>query len=98
MDQLRFAWDEKKNRANERKHGVGFEEAQTVFFDDHAVEFPDPDHSEVEDRFLLLGRSFRLRVLLVCHCFRESESFIRIISARRATRKERSVYTRSVGP
>jgi uncharacterized DUF497 family protein len=69
-----------------------------VFFDEEAMEFPDPDHSDDEDRFLLLGRSFRLRVLVVCHCFRQSESVIRIISARRATRKERRTYTRKGKP
>jgi uncharacterized DUF497 family protein len=91
---LRFEWDESKNRLNQRKHRISFEEAQTVFFDDDAIEFADPDHSEEEDRFLLLGRSFRLRVLIVCHCFREREDVIRIISARKATRRERLVYTR----
>lgn len=91
---MRFEWDESKNRLNQRKHRISFEEAQTVFFDDDAIEFADPDHSEEEDGFLLLGRSFRLRVLIVCHCFREREDVIRIISARKATRRERLVYTR----
>ena len=91
---MRFQWDDKKDRANRRKHGVSFGEAQTVFFDEHAIEFPDPDHSDEEDRFLLLGLSLRLRVLIVCHCFRESESVVRIISARKATEKERGVYVR----
>jgi uncharacterized DUF497 family protein len=93
MDALRFEWDESKDRSNRKKHAVSFLEAQTVFYDEQALEFPDPDHSEVEDRFLLLGLSLRLRVLLVCHCYRESESIIRIISARKATKKERVVYT-----
>ena len=92
MDRLRFAWDENKNKANRRKHGVSFEEAQAVFFDESAIEFFDPNHSEEEDRFLLLGLSFRLRVLVVCHCYRESQGIIRIISARKATRKERTHY------
>jgi uncharacterized DUF497 family protein len=92
MTRLIFTWDEHKSRENESKHDVSFEEAQSVFFDEHALEFFDPDHSEEEDRFLLLGRSYRLRVLLICHCLRESEQVIRIISARRATRKERTVY------
>ncbi len=92
MDKLTFTSDEHKSRQNEKKHGVSFEEAQSVFFDDEALEFFDPDHSDDEDRFLLLGRSYRLRVLLICHCFRESEQVIRIISARRATKRERSVY------
>jgi uncharacterized DUF497 family protein len=89
---LTFEWDEAKNTRNLRKHGISFEEAQSVFFDESALEFPDPDHSDEEDRFLLLGRSFRLRVLVVCHCMRQSESVIRIVSARKATVKERQVY------
>ena len=89
---MTFSWDDKKNSANQRQHGVSFEEAQTVFFDEYAIEFEDPDHSETEDRFLLLGLSQKLRVLVICHCFRKSESEIRIISARRATKKEQKVY------
>jgi uncharacterized DUF497 family protein len=89
---IRFEWNEAKNRANQRKHDISFEEAQSVFFDDEALEFPDPDHSSDEDRFLLLGRSYRLRILVICHCFRVSESVIRIISARKATPKERHTY------
>ena len=92
MDRLGFAWDKKKNEANRKKHGVSFEDAQTVFFDENAIEFFDPDHSEEEDRFLLLGLSFRLRVLVVCHCYRESQGVIRVISARKATRKEWEHY------
>ena len=92
MAKFSFVWDERKDRQNQKKHGVSFEEAQSVFFDDAAREFFDPDHSEDEERFLLVGRSYRLRVLLICHCYRESESVIRIISARRATNKERAVY------
>lgn len=92
MVRITFAWDESKNRHNQRKHGVSFAEAQSVFFDDDALEFFDPSHSEGEDRFLLLGRSCRLRILLICLCFRESDNVIRIISARRATKKERNVY------
>ena len=95
---IQFEWDERKNRANQKKHGVSFEEAQTVFFDEHALEFPDPDPSHREDRFLMLGRSFQLRILVVCHCFRLSDSVIRIISARKATSKERSVYARRGKP
>jgi len=91
MEPIRFDWDEQKNQSNQRKHGVAFEEAQTVFFDERALEFPDPD-AEEEVRFLMIGLSLKLRVLLVCHCFRESDSVIRIISARRATKKEREVY------
>jgi uncharacterized DUF497 family protein len=80
MTPLRFEWDEAKSWENERKHGVSFAEAQSVFFDDNAVEFYDDKHSEREDRFLLLGLSTKMRVLLVCHCLREEESIIRIIS------------------
>jgi len=92
MKSLRFEWDKEKNRENQRKHGVSFVEAQTVFFDENAVEFYDDEHSEREDRFLLLGISTKMRVLLVCHCLRESGSIIRIISARKATNNERELY------
>lgn len=92
MKNLTFSWDDKKNSANQRKHGISFEEAQTVFFDEYAIEFEDPDHSETEDRFLLLGLSQKLRVLVICHCFRKTESEIHIISARRVTKKEQKVY------
>ena len=94
MDELRFEWDEAKNKENVKKHGIPFEEAQTVFLDEHAVRFIDPDHSESEDRFLMLGMSFRLRVLVVCHCFRETETTIRIISARKAAKQEAKSYKR----
>ena len=67
---IRFDWDKQKNRANIKKHGVSFEEAQGVFFDEEAIVYDDPDHSDEESRNLILGRSFKLRVLLVCHCFR----------------------------
>ncbi len=92
MNELTFEWDEGKNRANQRKHGVGFEEARSVFFDPQAVEFYDDEHVESEDRFLLLGVSAKLRILMVCHCVRESGHVIRIISARKATRTERREY------
>ena len=95
MSELHFAWDEAKNEANKNKHDVRFEEAQTVFFDDSALEFYDPQHSHDEDRFLLLGQSFSLRTLMVCHCYREDNGVIRIISARKATAKERQVYLRN---
>ena len=94
MGALRFTWDPKKAKANLKKHGVAFEEAQTVFYDEHAVEFYDDEHSEWEDRFLLLGFSSRLRLLLVCHCFREGEGIIRIVSARKATATESAQYRR----
>ena len=92
--EIRFVWDEWKNRQNQKKHGVSFEEAESVFFDEKAREFFDPNHSDEEDRFLLVGQSYRLRILLICHCYREGERIIRIISARRATRAERSAYQR----
>ena len=92
MKHLRFEWDESKNRENHRQHGVYFDEAQTVFYDERAVEFYDDEHSEWEDRFLLLGLSSKLRVLLVCHCLRDEDSVIRIISARKATKSERNLY------
>lgn len=92
MSALQFAWDEKKNRANARKHGVAFEEAQTVFLDERAIRFFDPDHSHDEDRFIMLGMSFQLRVLVVCHCFRENDTMIRIISARKANKQEAQDY------
>jgi len=91
---LRFVWDQKKNRANVRKHGVSFDEARTAFNDAHAVLFYDPDHSMDEDRFVLLGMSFQLRVLVVCHCFRESETVVRIFSARKADKAEERGYWR----
>jgi len=92
MNEMRFEWDEAKNRDSRRKHGVPFEEAQTVFLDENAIRFFDPDRSDDEDRFLMLGISHRLRVLVVCHCFRVSDSVIRIISARKADKREEADY------
>jgi len=89
---IAFEWDEEKARSNYRKHGVQFEEARTVFYDESAAFYHDPEHSDDEDRFILLGMSARLRVVVVCHCFRQSESVIRIISARKATSRESSEY------
>ena len=94
MRDVRFIWDEKKNRANQRKHGVSFEEARTAFYDENATVYFDPDHSEDEDRFILLGMSFKLRVLVVCHCYRQSDSVIRMISARKADQREEADYGR----
>jgi uncharacterized DUF497 family protein len=94
MREMRFEWDETKNHLNIKKHGISFEEAQTVFLDDDAIRFYDPDHSEDEDRFIMLGISFKLRALIVCHCYRESDRVIRIISARKATRTEIKQYER----
>jgi len=91
---LKFTWDELKEAANRQKHGVSFDEARTVFFDEHARLIADPDSSEDEDRFILLGYSERPRLLVVCHCYRENDSIIRIISARKATRPEKNAYGR----
>ena len=94
MSAMSFEWDEGKNRANQLKHGVSFEEARTVFFDDDALEFYDDEHSGWEDRFLMLGLSTRLRLLMVCHCERKEGEVVRIISARRATKREQGFYRR----
>ena len=94
MHKLRFEWDQSKEQINVIKHGVSFEEARTAFYDEDAVLFYDPDHSEAEDRFILLGLSFRPRVLVVCHCLRESETVIRLISARKADKDEELEYWR----
>jgi len=94
MEELRFEWDGPKDRANIRKHGVSFEEARTVFYDENAIQFFDPDHSDDEDRFILVGLSFKPRVLIVCHCFRESETVVRLVSARRADQEEEQEYWR----
>ena len=91
-----FDWDENKNRINLEKHGITFEKASTVFFDERAILFDDPEHSIDEDRFLLLGMSETAKVCIVCHCYRESDTVIRIISARQATRKEEQRYVRGI--
>ena len=92
MTELRFEWDPRKDAANQRKHGVGFDESSTVFSDERALLIDDPDHSDDEERFIILGLSANLRALVVCHCYREAESIIRLISARKATPKERRQY------
>jgi len=94
MDEITFSWDAKKAGQNLKKHRIGFEEASTVFYDEKATEFFDPDRSKGEERFLMLGLSWRLRILVVCYCLRKQGSEIRIISARRAMKKERQVYLR----
>ena len=91
-----FDWDENKNRIHLEKHGITFEEASTVFFDDRAILFDDPEHSIDEDRFLLLGMSETAKACIVCHCYRKSDTVIRIISARQATRKEEQRYVRGI--
>jgi len=92
MSKIRFAWDERKAAANQENHRVSFEEARSVFFDDRARLIDDPDHSEDEQRFVLLGLSNALRLLLVCHCYRSDGNVIRIISARKATARESQSY------
>lgn len=94
MGNIEFAWDRRKARSNLVKHGISFEEAQTVFLDERARLIDDPDHSEVEARFLLVGYSSEARCLVVSHCYRESDSVIRLISARRATKLEEAMYWR----
>jgi uncharacterized DUF497 family protein len=92
MKLLRFEWDSDKNAENKRKHGVSFGEAQAVFLDENALMIHDPDHSDDEDRFILLGLSAKIRLLAVCHCYRKSDEVIRLISARKATRNEQKRY------
>jgi uncharacterized DUF497 family protein len=92
MSTLRFEWDERKAAVNAKKHGVSFEEAKSVFVDERAKLIDDPDHSEDEERFVLLGLSSALRLLLVCHCYRGEGNVIRMISARKATTKESKSY------
>lgn len=89
---IQFEWDSTKATANLRKHGVSFEEAQSVFYDEFAVQFFDEEHSTGEERFLLLGMSITAQLLLVCHCEREAGNIIRIISARKATKRESAFY------
>jgi hypothetical protein len=93
---LRFDWDEGKNRRNRTKHGVWFEEAQSVFSDPHGRLFHDSEHSVEEDRFILLGVSSAGRTLVAVHCYRNSDSLIRIISARKATKKEVRFYEEGI--
>ena len=97
MNDLRFEWDSAKERLNRRRHGVSFAEAQSVFYDEHAIRYYDPDHSDSEDRFIMLGMSFLLRALVVCHCYRASDSVIRIISSRRANALEKRAYAAKGG-
>lgn len=93
---IQFDWDKNKNIINQKKHGISFEEASSVFYDERAILFDDPEHSIQEERFLLLGISNNSRVCIVCHCYRESESIIRIISARKATKKEEKRYAKGI--
>ena len=98
MKPLEFEWDPAKAAANKRKHRVSFEEARTAFLDEQGLVMADPEHSEEEDRFVLLGLSGSLRVLIVCHCYRRNDAVIRIISARKANGAERAQYEESRGP
>lgn len=95
MASLRFEWDERKNRLNRRRHGVTFEEAKTAFADENGLLIDDPEHSAAEERFILLGLSADPRLLVVCHCYRHDGDVIRIVSARRANRRERGIYATS---
>ena len=92
MDMIRFEWDERKNRINLSKHGISFEEAQTVFYDENAIMFDDPDHSVEEERFLIIGITSHENICIVSHCYRGQDDTIRIISARKATKNEIRTY------
>lgn len=91
-----FEWDFEKEKKNIQKHGISFEEASTVFADESAILFDDPEHSEDEERFLLLGMSTSAKTCIVCHCYRAEDAVIRIISARMATKKEEKRYVRGI--
>ena len=92
MEEIRFEWDENKNEINKNKHGVSFEESETVFYDENALVIDDPEHSQEEERFIILGFSRRANLLVVCHCYRAADMVIRIISARKATKNETKFY------
>ena len=92
MEILEFEWDENKNQTNKTKHNVDFDEAKTVFYDVNALVIDDPEHSETEERFIILGMSNKPNLLVVCHCYRQSDTVIRIISARKATKSETRQY------
>ena len=96
LETLRFDWDEWKNKSNRIKHRIWFEEAESVFSDPHGRLFYDPEHSAHEDRFILLGVSSAARTLIVVHCYKENDSVVRIISARKATRKEVRFYEEGI--
>ena len=89
---MKFEWDDKKQNINIQKHGIDFDEAKTVFYDEEALLIPDPEHSSSEERFVVLGISKKTNLLTVCHCYRENEEVIRIINARKATTKEKKQY------
>ena len=89
---LKFEWDDKKNQNNIKKHGISFQEAASVFEDDESLIIADDEHSKDEERFILIGFSFKANLLVVCHCYRNKDEIIRIISARKADSKERQKY------
>lgn len=97
MKSVNFEWDEFKNQINQRKHGIDFEEAKTVFYDDNAILFDDPEHSMEEERFLILGISKHENLCIVSHCYRSGDNIIRIISARKATKNEIKTYNYYAG-
>jgi uncharacterized protein len=92
MEEITFEWDSNKAQINERKHGISFEEAETAFYDRNGRVLDDPDHSQDEDRYILLGLSESFGLIMVCHVYRENDTCIRIISARRATKTEKQQY------
>ena len=92
MDNIRFQWDPNKNQANIKKHKISFEEVKSVFFDENARVIPDPEHSTNEERFIILGLSIKLKLLVVVHTYKENDEIIRIISARKATKTESKYY------
>lgn len=94
MKNLKFEWDSNKNRDNIKKHKISFEEAKEVFYDDNAILFDDPEHSIFEDRFLIIGRIRNMNIYVVSHCYKEKNDIIRLISARKATKKEKETYER----
>ena len=89
---LKFEWDENKNRINIEKHGISFEKASSVFQDEESLVIADEEHSDKEERFVLIGFSFKANLLVVCHCYREKDTLIRIISTKKADKKERQKY------
>jgi hypothetical protein len=97
MKDINFEWDENKNKTNQKKHGINFEEAKTIFYDDNAILFDDPEHSIEEERFLILGISKHENLCIVSHCYRSGDNMIRIISARKATKNEVKTYNSYAG-
>lgn len=97
MENIRFEWDENKNQLNKVKHGIDFNEAATVFFDENAIMFDDPEHSMEEERFLILGITKHENLCIVSHCYRGKDNIIRIISARKATKNETKTYYKYTG-